>query len=79
MTSTAFMINDLLENLEEEDYEMAISFIQYLSDKRKKKRASESREIMEKIQNIFAGDKGWDSEEQMIQDMAAFRKERIGL
>lgn len=35
--------------------------------------------MMKEIQSMFADDKGWDSEENMINDMVASRKERISL
>ncbi len=38
MTSAALQVSDMLNTLEKEDYEMAISYIQFLSDKRKKER-----------------------------------------
>jgi hypothetical protein len=79
MAPTAMMINDMLNDLNEEDYQTAITFIQYLSDMRKKKQAKESKNILAEIQEIFVNDKGWDSEESMIADMAAFRRERMGL
>ena len=73
------LVNSMLDNLDEEDYRTAISFIEYLSSARKKKRAEESEKILSEIQNIFKSDKGWDSEEIMLKDMAAFRRERMGL
>lgn len=79
MESDFAMINDLLDKLEEEDYKIAISFLQYLSDMRKKKRIAESTETLAHIQEMFKENKGWDSEESMLADMAAFRKERMGL
>jgi hypothetical protein len=48
-------------------YNTAVSFIQYLSYSRKNKKATDS-------QKMFSDDKGWDSEDDMIADMAAFRK-----
>lgn len=79
MSSNAILVNDLLEKLDEEDYKVALTFLQYLSDSRKKKRAQESKEYLAQVQEIFKEDKGWDSEESMIVDMAAFRRERMGL
>lgn len=79
MAPMAVMLNDMLNNLEEEDYKTAISFIQYLSDTRKKKKAAESKKILSEIQDLFEDDKGWDSEESMIADMAVFRRERMNL
>lgn len=79
MSPNSAIINDLLNKLEEEDYKIAITFLQYLSDMRKKKRVAESKETLAQIQEMFIDDKGWDSEESMLADMAAFRKERMGL
>ena len=36
MTSVAVQVCDMLNTLEKEDYEMVISYIQFLSDKRQK-------------------------------------------
>ena len=79
MAATAVVVNRMLENLEEEDFQTAITFIQFLSDTRKKKKAADSKNILAEIQGMFQDDKGWDDEESMIADMAAFRKERMGL
>jgi hypothetical protein len=76
MTPTATMINEMLEHLEEEDYRTAVSFIEYLSYSRKNKKATDSKKLLSEIQGMFSDDKGWDSEESMIADMAAFRRER---
>ena len=73
------LVNSMLDNLDEEDYRTAISFIEYLSSARKKKRTEESEKILSEIQNIFEDDKGWDSEKSMLKEMAIFRRERMGL
>lgn len=75
---TATVINDMLDGLEEDDLKAAVRFIEYLSDSRKKKKAQESKALISEIQGIFADDKGWESEEDMVEDMAAFRRERMG-
>ncbi len=72
-------LDNMLKELDEEDYNTAISFIGYLSAMRKKKKAEESKNILAEIQKMFQDDKGWDSEESMIADMAAFRRERMRL
>lgn len=79
MLATAVVVNKMLEDLEEEDFQTAITFIQFLSDTRKKKKAADSKSILAEIQGMFQGDTGWNYEESMIADMAAFRKERMGL
>ena len=78
MTPAEMKINDMLNSLEEEDYKTAISFLEYLSASRKQKRAQKNTAILSEIQDMFADDKGWDSEQDMIEDMAKFRKEHMG-
>ena len=79
MAPTAAMVNDLLSTLEAEDFNSVINYIRFLSDSRKKDRAKKSVDALTEIQNMFAEDKGWESEESMLADMAAFRRERMRL
>ena len=76
MAPTAAAINELLDTLDEEDCKTVIRFIEFLSDERKKKRSERSKMVLREIQEMFSEDKGWTSESAMIEDMAAFRKER---
>lgn len=34
---------------------------------------------MDEIQTVIGDDRGWESEEEMLADMAKFRKERLGV
>ena len=77
MAPTTIMINNMLNTLDEEDYNTAISFIQFLSDSRKKKKSEQSKKILAEIQGIFSDDKGWENEASMIEEMSAFRRERM--
>ena len=79
MAPTAKMVNDLLSTLETEDFNSVISYIRFLSDSRKKNRVKKSVDALTEIQSMFAEDKGWDSEESMLADMAEFRRERMKL
>lgn len=79
MAPKAVVVNELLDTLEEQDYDTVIDFIQFLSNKRKTEKINKSSKILSEIQSMFSEDKGWDSEDSMIRDMAAFRKERMGL
>ncbi len=79
MTPNAVLVNELLDTLNDQDYNAVIEFIQFLSNKRKSENANKNSETLKNIQAMFADDKGWDSEESMIADMAAFRRERMGL
>lgn len=78
MAPTAVTVRNMLDTLEEEDYKMAISYIEFLSDARRKERQKKAIDVMEGIQNLVGDDKGWNSEEEMIADMANFRRERLG-
>ena len=42
-------------------------------------RVKKSVDALTEIQSMFAEDKGWDSEESMLADMAEFRRERMKL
>lgn len=77
MAPTATVVNELLNTLEAEDFNAAISYIQFLSSSRKKKREEKNLAALSAIQNMFADDKGWESEEEMLADMADFRRERL--
>lgn len=79
METTAMAVNDMLDTLEKEDYEMVISYIRFLSDSRKKARIKKAEQAMDEFQTIIGNDRGWDSEADMLADMAEFRKERMGL
>lgn len=79
MPPKAIVINEFLDTLEEQDYDTVIDFIQFLSNKRKTENLNQSSKILSEIQSMFSEDNGWDSEESMIRDMAAFRRERMGL
>lgn len=37
----------------------------------------EAKAVLGEIQDLFVDDKGWDSEEQMLEELAKFRQERI--
>lgn len=77
MAPTATLINDLLSAREEEDYNAAIRYIQFLAVTRKQTNAAKSKAALAEIQDMFADDKDWDSEEDMLADMAEFRRSRL--
>lgn len=49
------------------------------SDFSKTDKVEKSLDVLTRIQNMFTEDKGWDSEESMLTDMAVFRRERMKL
>ena len=46
------------------------------NDSAKEKGAS-AKAVFSEIQGMFADDKGWDSEDEMLKDLAGFRRERV--
>lgn len=74
MASTASMINNILDTLEEDDLNAAYSYIQFLAEKSKRKK---SIGLLGQMQEMVAEDNPWNSEEVMIKEMAEFRRLRI--
>ena len=67
-----------------EDVSRYISFLMYQRDLDKMDslvgpdtQKNRAKETLRQIQGMFADDKGWDSEEDMLKDMADFRMERL--
>lgn len=50
-----------------------------LSDSCEKLEPEQNQEILSKIQDMFSDNKGWNSEDDMINDLADFRKSRNAL
>ena len=40
------------------------------------KSSADAKAVLGKIQDLFVDGKGWDSEEEMLEDLARFRQER---
>ena len=79
MSPKAILLNDMLNTLNDEDYDIIIEYIRLLSATRKKERAIQTIAAMDKFQEDIGEDKGWLSEDDMLEDMAAFRKERLSI
>ena len=79
MVPEAIALSDMLNTLEKEDYNIIMDYIRLLSEARKKERAIQTIAVMQEFQDIIGEGRGWDSEESMLEDMAAFRRERLAL
>ena len=79
MSPKAILLNDMLNTLNDEDYDIIIEYIRLLSATRKKERAIQTIAALDKFQEVIGEDKGWLSEDDMLEDMAAFRKERLSI
>lgn len=77
MAAMAATVNEMLDTLEADDYTAAIRYIEFLSASRKREKSKASKQALKEIQSLFADDKGWDSEDDMLADMAEFRRERL--
>lgn len=68
----------MLESLDEKDYNSVIDFIEYLSARNKEHQVKKDLATLRDIQELFKDDKGgYLSEEEMLSDLAAFRKEHV--
>ena len=42
-----------------------------------KEQGASAKAVLSEIQGMFAEDKGWASEDEMLKDLAGFRRERV--
>lgn len=77
MAPEAVALNDMLDTLEKDDYNTIMEYIRLLSAMRKKERAMKTMAAMQEFEDIIGEEKGWNSEEDMLADMAAFRRKRM--
>lgn len=66
-------LSNMIATLTDEYRIAAIKYIEYLSQAQK----NNAKDTLHQIQASFADDKGWASEDEMLSDMANFRRERI--
>ena len=69
-------ITGMFESLSEEDQISALDYIQYLRDRAGRRKVEQARQAFEEVDRLLNGDTGWASEEEMIADLAQFRRER---
>ena len=77
MAPEAIALNEMLNTLEKDDYNTIMDYIRLLSAMRKKERAMRTMAAMQEFEDTIGKEKGWDSEEEMLKDMAAFRRKRM--
>ena len=73
MSIPASKLTQMIKMLTEEDYSAAIKYIEFLISSRKQT----TKATIRQIQEMFTDNKGWDSEEEMLSDMAGFRRSRL--
>lgn len=72
MTAMAAEFSEIIKTLTEEDLRSALDYVRFLLASHKKA----AKATMKQIQGIFANDKGWKNEQEMLADMASFRRTR---
>ena len=70
-------ITDMFECLTEESQTAAVSYIKYLMYMDGRRKAEEAQRAFENVDAILDGDTGWASEEEMIADLAEFRRKSM--
>ncbi len=73
----ALTITDMIESLTEESQSAAVSYIKYLMYMDGQRDAEQARRAFERVDAILDGDTGWTSEEEMIADLAEFRRKSM--
>lgn len=73
---TTAQVDTLARKMNSEDLTSVIQFMNFLIEQRRSKEARDSQQTLMSIQDMFKDDKGWNSEDEMIADMAEFRKQR---
>ena len=58
------------------EYLLKLMRLRQQNESANEKNAS-AKTILGKIQGVFAEDKGWASEDEMLKDLAGFRRERV--
>ena len=66
----------MLEGLDEEDRRSASDYVVYLFTTRGQRRAARTQRAFDQVDSILDGDGGWESEEDMVSEMAEFRRSR---
>ncbi len=64
---------EMIASLTEEYRISVVNYVEYLAHLQKTK----AKTTLHQIQEMFIEDKGWASEDEMLADMANFRRERL--
>ena len=68
-------LTQIIATLTDEYRNAAVKYVEYLAQLQRAK----AKTTLNQIQGIFADDKGWASEEEMLKDMADFRWTRLAI
>lgn len=71
------IITDMLSGLSDNSRNSAYDYIRYLWEREGPQRQERAREAFEQVDAMIGDNKGWDSEEDMIRDLAEFRRSRM--
>ncbi|MBQ6449619.1 hypothetical protein IJJ08_01815 [bacterium] len=72
-STQTYDLNQMIARLTRENQIAAIKYIQYLD----REQNVQKKSALNQIQQLLAGDRTWQSESEMIADLAAFRRDRM--
>ena len=70
-------VTDILEGLSNENLISAYDYIRQLAKEQGRRKAERAQRAFDHVKEILDGDTGWTSEEEMIADLAEFRRKRM--
>ena len=77
MTVMEKKINSMLTTLDEKQVEDVLKYVEYLVFLKEKETKSDNASRIAQIQDLLAGDNVWKNEDEMLAEMAEFRRRRM--
>ncbi|MBQ1837656.1 MAG: hypothetical protein II131_03800 [Neisseriaceae bacterium] len=69
-------ISALCDYLSEERRSQAIAFLQYLCQQEQESKAQQAQQAFSQIDNLITGQDIWQNEQEMLTELAEFRRSR---
>lgn len=79
MSQTLNDIDSLYQGLTEEDKGLAVEYLKYLFYRSSSKKAKSTKKIFSDIDELLANEDRWESEEEMLNELAEFRKKKMAV
>lgn len=76
MTASVMKLNKLVNCLDDKDLALVIAYVEKIVDA-KGNNLEENKKTMEKIGELLSTDSVWKSEQEMLVEMANFRRSRM--
>ncbi len=76
MSEAVVDVGGMMRSLNAENYKLAVRFIRSLVE-RQNKEIQQKADVLSEIQSLMQEERPWQTEEEMLADMAQFRRERM--